>query len=144
MGFHTGLIFIGVYRLIIRKLIYLLKNGQNKSIVIFRLPMILTDHFHPNAGLFGILRKSVIWPLPSVNFVISSLIWTSWDTAEVSVSFFGASQHLWFCILVGAIHRFHNGSVNHSNRNSARPRWNCIVGNHEKLYKQITSNALGV
>jgi hypothetical protein len=31
MGFHTGLICIGVYRLIIRKLIYLLKNGQNKS-----------------------------------------------------------------------------------------------------------------
>ena len=134
MGFHTGLIFIGVYRLIIRKLIYLLQNGQNKSIVIFRLQMIPTDHFHPNAGLFGILRKSVIWPLPSVNFVISSLIWTSWDTAEVSVIFVGAPKHLWFSILVGAIHRFHNGSVNHSNRNSARPRWNCIVGNHEKLY----------
>jgi hypothetical protein len=31
MGFHTGLIFIGVYQLIIRKLIYLLQNGQNKS-----------------------------------------------------------------------------------------------------------------
>jgi hypothetical protein len=31
MGFHTGLIFIGVYRLIIRKLIYLLQNGQSKS-----------------------------------------------------------------------------------------------------------------
>ena len=107
---------------------------RTNPIVIFRLPMIPTDHFHPNAGLFGILRKSVIWPLPSVNFVISSLIWTSWDTAEVSVSFFGALKHLWFCILVGAIHRFHNGSVNHSNRNSARPRWNCIVGNHEKLY----------
>jgi len=136
MGFHTGLIFIGVYRLIIRKLIYRtsFKMVRTNPIVIFRLPMIPTDHFHPTAGLFGILRKSVIWPLPSVNFVISSLIWTSWDTAEVSVSFFGAPKHLWFCILIGAIHRFHNGSVNHSNRNSARHRWNCIVGNHEKLY----------
>ena len=119
---------------------------RTNPIVIFRLPMIPTDHFHPNAGLFGILRKSVIWPLPSVNFVISSLIWTSWDTAEVSVSFFGAPKHLWFCILVGAIHRFHDGSVNHSNRNSARPRWNCIVGNHEKLYslKRILVDCVGV
>lgn len=114
---------------------------RTNPIVIFRLPMIPTDHFHPNAGLFGILRKSVIWPLPSVNFVISSLIWTSWDTAEVSVSFFGAPKHLWFCILVGAIHRFHDGSVNHSNRNSARPRWNCIVGNHES-YKQCLQEKL--
>ena len=117
---------------------------RTNPIVIFRLPMIPTDHFHPNAGLFGILttlawlRKSVIWPLPSVNFVISSLIWTSWDTAEVSVSFFGAPKHLWFCILVGAIHRFHNGSVNHSNRNSASPRWNCIVGNHEKPQMELS------
>ena len=134
IGFHTGLIFIGVYRLIIRKLIYLLQNGQNKSDRDFAAPNDPNYHFHPSAGLFGILRKSVIWPFPSVNFVISSLIWTLWDTAEVSVSFFGAPKHLWFCILVGTIHRFHNGNVDHSNRISARPRWNCIVDNHEQLY----------
>ena len=106
---------------------------KTNPIVIFRLPMIPADHFHPSAGLFEILRKSVIWPLPPVNFVIPSLIRTSWDTAEVSVSLFGAPKHLWFSILVGAIHGFHNGSVDHSHRNSAR--WNCILGNHEKLYR---------
>ena len=46
--------------LIIRKWMYLLQNGQNKSDRDFRLPMIPTDHFYPNADLFGVLRKSVI------------------------------------------------------------------------------------
>ena len=154
-SFHTGLIFIGVYRLIIRKLIYSapslnrhllcsrqfgsFKMVKTNPIVIFRLPMIPTDHFHPNAGLFGILRKSVILPLPPVNLVIPSPIRTSWDTAEVSVSLFGAPKHLWFSILVGTIHGFHNGSVDHSHRNSTR--WNCIVGNHES-YKQCLQEKL--
>jgi hypothetical protein len=93
--------------------------------------MIPTDHFHPSAGLFGILRKSVIWPLPFVNFVIPSLIWTSWDTAEVSVWFVGAPKHLWLSIFVRAIHGFHNGSIDHSHRSFAG--WNSIVGNHEQL-----------
>jgi hypothetical protein len=76
-------------------------------------------------------------------FTCPSLFWTSWDTAEVSVSFFGAPKKLWFCILFGAVHRFQNGRVDHSNRNSARPRGNCIVGNHDKLSKRCVETFTG-
>ena len=69
-------------------------------IVTFRLPMTPTDHFHPTPGLFGVLTKSVVWPLLTVNCVIPSLIRTSWDTTEVFVIFVGAHKLLWLSNLV--------------------------------------------
>ena len=70
-------------------------------------PLGSTDHFHPKNKRWLVsgpwFRKSVIWPLQPVNFVIPFFDWNIWDTAEVSVRYFaifGAHKHLWLNFLV--------------------------------------------
>ena len=50
-------------------------------------PLGSTDYFHPKTKRWLVsgpwFRKSVIWPLQPVNFVIPFFDWNIWDTADI-------------------------------------------------------------